>query len=417
MARRAWSIDAGEEEQLDHDEAFSRARLAASLGDVEGEASRIVAAGACRAGRGEQLPHVIEQARVGREVRPRRPADRLLVHAHQARDLLHAPRRFGRSSVTTADRSSSSPSSSSSGRAWPRCSATSSTSAWLTRLDFPEPDTPVTVVKTPSGKAASSPCRLLRVTPARRSQPFGRAWRPARRRRVTEQVTPRLRCLDPLEPRGRPAVEDRPTLLTRAGAHVDDPVGVPHHVQVVLDDEQGVARGLQPVERRQERRGVDRMQPGRRLVQHVHDAEQVRAHLRGEPKPLQFTRRQRGRAALERQIAEPEVEEDRETRLDVLGNALSDDHLFRMVAWPSSPDRRRLRGRRDEGSRQACVRGSRDISAMSRPANVTESDSRTKALAVARRAFGAQHVARDPLLHQRAVRVWRTCAARGAAHW
>ena len=44
----------------------------------------------------------------------------------------------------------------------------------MARLDFPDPDTPVTAVNTPSGKATSRSRRLFRVTPASLSQPFGR---------------------------------------------------------------------------------------------------------------------------------------------------------------------------------------------------------------------------------------------------
>ena len=76
-------------------------------------------------------------------------------------------------SVAGAGAASGSVSSASASMAWPRRSATSSTSTWLTRLDLPEPDTPVTVVNTPSGKATSSRSRLLRVMPASRSQPVG----------------------------------------------------------------------------------------------------------------------------------------------------------------------------------------------------------------------------------------------------
>ena len=39
--------------------------------------------------------------------------------------------------------------------------ATSSTSAWLTRLDLPEPETPVTLVSTPSGKSTSSSSQVV----------------------------------------------------------------------------------------------------------------------------------------------------------------------------------------------------------------------------------------------------------------
>ena len=245
---------------------------------------------------------------------------------------------------------------------------------------MPEPDTPVTVVNTPNGKATSSSCRLLRVTPVRRSQPLGARGVRAGGCVEAEQVTPRLRFLDVLEPFGRTAVEHPAAVLARAGADVDDPVGVPHHVEIVLDDEQRVARGLQPVERRQQRFGVDRMQTGGRLVEHVDDAEQVRAHLRRQPKPLQFARRQRGRAALERQVAEPEVEQHGEARLEVLGDPLRDDHLLRMLRlriFASSALAPSAYGRKIAAS---LLSGSLDMSAMSRPANVTDSDSRRRRL-------------------------------------
>ena len=100
-------------------------------------------------------------------------------------------------------------------------------------------------------------------------------------------------------------------MLAGGGADVDDPVGVPHHVELVLDDEQRVAGRLQAVERAQQRLGVGRMQAGRRLVEDVDHAEQVRADLRRQAQPLQLAGRQRRRAALERQIAEAEIEQHR----------------------------------------------------------------------------------------------------------
>ena len=83
VAGRARRVGAGQEEQLDRDEALALAGLAATLGDVEGEAAGAVAAGLGLVGRGEQLAHRVEQPGVGREVRPRRAADRPLVDQHQ----------------------------------------------------------------------------------------------------------------------------------------------------------------------------------------------------------------------------------------------------------------------------------------------------------------------------------------------
>ncbi len=141
--------------------------------------------------------------------------------------------------VTGAVRSSSSLSSASGGISWPRCSATNSTSTWLTRVDLPEPETPVTVVNTPRGKATSSLCRLLRVTPLSRSQPLGeRRRRSATRAMFSEQITPRFAdVLDLLQPRGRAAVENTPPCSPAAGSDIHDPVGMADDIELMLHDE------------------------------------------------------------------------------------------------------------------------------------------------------------------------------------
>ena len=121
------------------------------------------------------------------------------------------------------------------------------------------------------------------------------------------------------------------------------------------------------------------MQAGGRLVEHVDDAEQVRAHLRREAKPLQLAGRQRRRAALERQVAEAELEQHAEARRGVLGDALRDDRLLGMVLRRAST----IRGAPSAygfTTAASCFSGRRDSSAMSRPANFTASDSRRSRL-------------------------------------
>ena len=51
-------------------------------------------------------------------------------------------------------------------------------------------------------------------------------------------------------------------MLTRRRTHVHYPVGVADHVQLVLHDEERVARLLEPVERAQQRLGVCGMETG-----------------------------------------------------------------------------------------------------------------------------------------------------------
>ena len=51
-----------------------------------------------------------------------------------------------------------------------------------------------------------------------------------------------------------------------AGADIDNPVRVPHDIKFVLDDKERVSGGLEPLERAQQRLGIGRMKPRRRLV-------------------------------------------------------------------------------------------------------------------------------------------------------
>ena len=79
LARLARHVHVGQEVHLDLDLPVALARLAAAAADVEREASRLVAAH-LRLGRERvELADVVEQLRVGRRVRARRPADRRLV--------------------------------------------------------------------------------------------------------------------------------------------------------------------------------------------------------------------------------------------------------------------------------------------------------------------------------------------------
>ena len=77
-------------------------------------------------------------------------------------------------------------------------------------------------------------------------------------------------------------------LLARARADVDDPVGPADDVEVVLDDEQRVARALERVEHLEQRRGVRRVQSRRRLVEDVDDAEETRPQLRRDAQALRL---------------------------------------------------------------------------------------------------------------------------------
>ena len=82
--------------------------------------------------------------------------------------------------------------------------------------------------------------------------------------------------------------DDLATVLAGTRADVDDPVGGPDRLLVVLDDEHGVAQVAKSRERRDQLGVVALVEPDRRLVEDVQDAHQGRADLGREPDPLRL---------------------------------------------------------------------------------------------------------------------------------
>ena len=119
-------------------------------------------------------------------------------------------------------------------------------------------------------------------------------------------------------------------MLPRARAHVHDPVGVAHDVELVLHHEDGVALRLEAVERAEQRLGVARMQACRRLVEHVDHAEQIAVHLGAEAEALELAGAEGGSAALEGEIAQAEIQEHLQAGHDVTRDATCDQFFLRM---------------------------------------------------------------------------------------
>ena len=273
--------------------------------------------------------------------------------------------------------------------------------------------------------------------PASRSQPRGCARsRDARRgganrcARVCDASTSR-------EPGGRPAVEHVAAVLARGGTDVDEPVRAAHHVEIVLDDEERIARGLQALERAEQRFAVGGMQAGGRLVEHVDDAEQVRARSASRAAGAAVRRttasaccdratdsRGRGRSACRARSSKSRAMRCAATRFSSDRFGVRRTSGAALCAEPPRATRcrgvairsfvaTRLTGvvvvRRPVSaamgaSSSASGQRQRANSPMSSPANVTDSASRLQPLAVTGRAGAADHEARHALLHQRALR-------------
>ncbi len=111
---------------------------------------------------------------------------------------------------------------------------------------------------------------------------------------------------------GEPAATMRPPSDARARPHVDDVVGRPDRVLVVLDHQHAVAEVAQPRQRRQQARVVALVQADRRFVQDVEHADQRAADLRRQPDALRLAARQRRRGAVQRQVVDADVVEERQ---------------------------------------------------------------------------------------------------------
>ena len=185
----------------------------------------------------------------------------------------------------------------------------------ITSVDLPEPDTPVTHVISPSGNVAVASRRLLPLASTMRSRRPGCAGRRCfgtgmRRRPLRYAPVSDSGSFADLV--GRALRDDESAVRTGARAEVDDVIGLADGVFVVLDDEHGVAEVAQPHQRVEQALVVALVQADRGLVEDVHHADQAGADLAGEPDALGLAAGERFRAAIERQVVETDVAQERQ---------------------------------------------------------------------------------------------------------
>ncbi len=198
----------------------------------------------------------------------------------------------------------------------------------FTSVDLPEPETPgdrdeladreldVDVLQVVLGGAAHPErAEVLGAAIRHRDRPLPRQELPGDRLRVLLNL-------------GSGALgDDVPAVLAGARAHVDQVVGRAHHLLVVLDHEHGVAEVAQPLERRDQLRVVPLVEPDRRLVEDVEHADELRADLRREPQPLRLAAGQRRGRAVELEIPDADVVEERQPLADLLDDPRADQLL------------------------------------------------------------------------------------------
>ena len=195
----------------------------------------------------------------------------------------------------------------------PKCRRRLRWRTWSTSEDLPEPETPVTQTRSPSGRSTVTSLRLFSRAPRTRRRLAGSG----RRRRVGPGIARRPARYAPVFERGsveqardRALVDHLAALAAGAGAEVDHVVGGGDEGRVVLDHHHGVARVGQPAQDADELLRVARVQAHRRLVEDVERARERAAERGGEGHALGLAAREGPRLAPEGQVAEAHVHEE-----------------------------------------------------------------------------------------------------------
>ncbi len=305
MADLAVHVDVGQEVHLDLDRAIARARLAAPALDVEAEAAGLVATRLGFGGLAEQGADAVEDARVGRGVRARRPADRSLVDVNNLVEVVEA-----RHTRVLAGNGA--------GTVEPRREHLVQDVVDQRRLagsaharhggEHTERELRADLLQVVLAGADDFQHPLL-VDPA--------SLRRCRDAASTGEVVAGDRAGVGEQLAERPGVDDVPTVDAGAGPDVDDPVGGVNRLFVVLDDDQSVAQTLELQEGLDETAVVALVQTDRGFVQDVEHAGQARADLRRETDALGLAARERPGGPAEVEVVQTDLDEELEARADL----------------------------------------------------------------------------------------------------
>ena len=127
---------------------------------------------------------------------------------------------------------------------------------------------------------------------------------------------------------GVPCATTWPPCIARSRPDIDHVISTADGVLVVLDHDDGVAEVAQMFERLDETLVITLMQADGRLVKDVEHAHEARADLRCQADALCLAAGECGRGPVEREVIEADVDEEPQTRTDLLDDGLSDESLY-----------------------------------------------------------------------------------------
>ena len=181
---------------------------------------------------------------------------------------------------------------------------------------------------------------VLEVVLARAHDPQRafRARRPPRGRhgdaQLAAQVASRERRLVGQHVVHRSLGDDPPAVTPRARTEVDDVVGRPDRVGVVLHHQDRIPQVPQAPERAQQARVVAGVESHGGLIQHVEHTDQAAPDLGGEPYALRLAPGERGRRAPQGEVREPHVRQEAESLRHLLEDGSRDLRIERVAAGP-----------------------------------------------------------------------------------
>ena len=155
---------------------------------------------------------------------------------------------------------------------------------------FPDPEAPVTQTNCPSGISTRMFLRLFWRAPrttsdlplrGRRRSGIPMDFLPLRYLPVSD--LPSLKTFFE-----RPLGHDLAAMHARAGTDLQDMIGGPNRVRVVLDNDHGIAQVAQPLERLDHLDVVLGMQPDAGFVEYVEHSHEAGTDLRRQPDTLRF---------------------------------------------------------------------------------------------------------------------------------
>ena len=314
MTHLARHVDVRQELHLYLGETVALASLATPALDIEAEAPGLVAACSGLRHARIDLADRTEEAGVGRRVAARRPADGCLVDDDDAIDMFDA-----RQSLITA-RLILGP---------VQRTRESLVQAVVDERRLPRARDTRDAREHMQGNICVDMLEVV-LRGARKHQmlPVGRAPRHRQRHgQLARQVLSRQRRRFGDDVLDAALCHDVPTVLASAGSHVDDVVRTADRLLVMFHDDQRVAQITQFAQRSQEALVIPWVQADGRFVQDVQDADQLAADLRGQTQALRLSTRQRCGGARERQITQPDIQNELEPLIDLAQDLFTDRAL------------------------------------------------------------------------------------------